>query len=185
MKGSLPIVIGDLNEDFHDYENDGIKLLTTPCNLVNIFQSIIGSTPSSRNNNRKVFHILIHPHIFNFVNRLGTLYNTSRFPSDHIPFFIDLKRNLFISKLSSLLPSPLRILKSTNKASLQKYVKDTLSHLNHHQTPSRRRWLQNLIESQWFTQKSQQKLEKIDKTVMDARLRIKKIWYPPQPHSRV
>ena len=126
IAGYLPIVIGELNEDFSDDEKDGIKILTSSCNLVNTFQAIIGSTLYSRNKNRKLFQILIKPHIIKFVNRIVTLDETSGFSSDHIPLFIYLNRNIFTYKLISLLPPPLYTLKSTNKARFHKYINENL-----------------------------------------------------------
>ena len=120
--GALPIVIGYFNEDLQDDEKTGLKYLLTTCNLVNTFQSIIGYTPSSRQNYRQIFHILVHTTILNFINRLGILDETAGFASDHIPFFVDIDRTLFYKKMSSLLLPPHSILKSTNKENFKKYI---------------------------------------------------------------
>ena len=76
-KVSLPIVIGDFNEDMEDSEKTGIKHLLATCNLVNAFHTLTGSTPSSRQNNRSVFHIFVHPHLLNYINQIGVMDEVS------------------------------------------------------------------------------------------------------------
>ena len=98
--GHLPIIIGDFNEDPDDDEETGTKLLLSSCNLVNAFQTLTGMTPSSRQNNRRVFHIYVHPHLLNYINCIGVLDESTGFStSDHLPFVLDLDKDIFSSKL--------------------------------------------------------------------------------------
>ena len=95
MNGHLPIIIGYFNEDPDDDETTGTKLLLSSCNLVNAFHTLTGMNPSSRQNNRKVFHIYVHPYLLNYINTIGVLDETMGFStSDHLPFVIDLDKDI-------------------------------------------------------------------------------------------
>lgn len=142
MNGHLSIVIGDFNEDPTDQEKNGIKLLQSSCALVNVFYKLTGTIPNSRRNNRRVFHIFIHPHLLNFVNRIGVLEETVDFStSDHLLFFIDIDCGLLDSKLATVLLHQHRILRYTNTEGVDKYVYYVLTQLKHHNIPNRLRRL--------------------------------------------
>ena len=125
--GPLPIVIGDFNKEFSDTEEDGLKRLLSTCNIVNAFQVLTDSTPSSRQNHRQVFHVLTHPQVLKFINKIGTLGDDVGFStSDHIPFFLDLDHTIFSVKINTVLPQVYQTLKSTNPANVTNYIEYVL-----------------------------------------------------------
>ena len=126
FNGSITLVIGDFNEDFTDQETDGLKLLLSSCDLVNAFQVLTGTTPLSRQNHRQVFHILAHPQVLQYINKIGVLSEDTGFFSDHIPFFVNLDQSVFSLKINKVLPPAYRTLKSINSANVTKYVEYVL-----------------------------------------------------------
>ena len=154
--------------------------MLSSCNLVNAYQALTGSTPSSRSNHRHVFHILVHPQILNHVNRIGVLNDTAGFStSDHLPFFIDLDRSMFTNKLSDTLSPMYRTLKSTNVTSVSKYVSEALRNIHHHNIPHRLRNLQSKIAQQGFNPSVSAELENIDRMVTAIRLQCERNLVPP------
>lgn len=49
---SLTLIIGDFNENLKDPQSNGLKQLISDCNLVNSYTTMLGFTPSSRQNHR-------------------------------------------------------------------------------------------------------------------------------------
>ena len=169
--GYLPIIIGDFNEDLDNDETTGIKLLLSTCNLVNAFQALTGMTPSSHQNNRKVFHTFVHPNLLNFINSIGVLDEMTGFStSDYLPFILDLDKDIFNTKLQLVLPHNYRILRSTNIANVETYVTKVLEHLHQHNIPARLRRLQTTIQHDGFTSTTAQELDIIDALVTKTRL---------------
>jgi len=100
-----PILVGDFNETLTQASKNGIQDLMSSCNLVQVFQETVGFVPSSRHNNRSVFHFFVSKPILKYVLKAGVLPTESGFhTSDHIPFFVDFHYDLFNYKEAPIVP---------------------------------------------------------------------------------
>ena len=123
---------------------------------------------------------MAYPIVIQHINTIGVLDNTSGFSSsDHRPFFIDVDRKIFDTKVTSIIPHTLRILQSTNTTSVQKYVKESLRQLSHQNIPNLLRQLKAHIVSNEFNEAARLELESIDQTVTSIRLNCEKQLVPP------
>jgi len=171
-KEEYPIVIGDFNEDLHLDNEFGIKNLMHICNMKQIFQEFHGVIPSSRSNHRSVFHAFASIPILKYVDRLGILQKTEGFHmSDHIPFFVDFKAELFDHSENPIIPPDFRKLRVHDYPSVEKYNCYVKDQFHHHNILQRILNLGEYIKVQSFDDIALSELEKIDAQVTDIRLR--------------
>ena len=142
--------------------------------------------PSSHHNNRRVFNIVIQPQLLKYFNWIGVLAETEGLSTSyHLPFFIDIDRFIFDTKLGPLIPHQHRILRSTNAASVKKYFQSALDQIKKHNIHYRLRSLQKRINQHGFKQQESQELENIDSIVTSIRLQCEKKLVPsPTSYKR-
>jgi len=169
------LVIGDFNEDLSDSDHNGIKKLQDQCRLVQAYEYIVGITPSSRQNNRKIFHTFMSPELIQYVRKIGVCTENDGFVlSDHIPFFLDLKSELFDTKIQPVLPLSSRILRMYDVIKVSEYVKLVLEQFRHHNICKRLDKLKEFIKSHGFNQEAMCSLEKLDSHVTQIRIHCEK-----------
>ena len=169
------ILLGDFNEDISKDSGYGIKDLMSSCNLVQAYQEILGSIPSSRQNARSIFHVLVYRPLLKYVTRLGILPTESGFhTSDHIPLYVDFHKDLFDHKESPIVSPDYRKLKVYDSPSVEKYVCYVKNQMHHHNILSRFLNLQDYIKIYCFDESAEQELELLDSQMTQIRLRAEK-----------
>jgi len=167
-----PILMGDFNEDMHKDKGFGILDLMRTCSLCQIYLETHGTIPSSRNNHRSVFHAFVSKHISHLVERLGILPHTEGFhKSDHIPFFVDFKKELLSHVDSPILSPDHRKLKTHDSVNIEKYNFYVKDQFDQHNILQRTLNLKEYIKEFSFNTIAKQELEKIDSQVTTIRLR--------------
>ena len=168
---NFPVILGDFNEDLSDSEEHGLQLLETSPHVVNVFLHFHGQVPSSRENNRSICHIYISPNLIPFVSRIGIATEHDGFAlSDHIPFFFDLKQELFQTKSFSIDTMQTRILQMYDRLSVERYVEEVLRRLNCNNVVERLSRLRTYINDHGFDESATANLEKLDSQVTQSML---------------
>lgn len=70
MKSKI-IIVGDFNEDINDYSDTGIKQLMSTTGVVQVFQELKSTIPSTCGNSRSIDHVFMAPDILKFVTQTG------------------------------------------------------------------------------------------------------------------
>ena len=171
-----PILVGDFNEDLiHDSDKEGLQLLMRSCNVVQAYNALLGSVPSSRLNNRSVFHVFVYKPLLKYVLQLGVLPTEIGFHmSDHVPFYIDFHPDLFNYKESPIVPPAYRKLKMYDSPSVEKYVCYIKNQMHHHNILQRFLNLQDYIKHYSFDISAELELELLDDQMTQIRLRSEK-----------
>ena len=177
------LVVGDFNEDFLDPEVTGIKKLQSSTRMVQAYEHMHGSTPSSRHNSRHSFHTFVSPELLRYVRKLGICSVHDGFSlSDHVPFFIDFHAELFSEKIQPILPSRNRILRMYDTISVSKYVTRVNEQFQHHNIPGRIQKLRESISQQGFQSHHASQLEALDTHISQIRLQSEQnLLRPPTP----
>ena len=175
----IPIIIGDFNEDITKDKGFGIRDLMHRTDTIQIFQNIHGHIPSSRGNNRSVYHILISKHLRPFVDKIGVLQSNHGFHhSDHVPFFIDLNQEVFDCPSNPIVPPDLRKLKMHDAKSVENYICYVKDQFDHHNIIQRTINLRTYVKNVSFDILARTELEKLDAQVTDIRLRSENRLHP-------
>jgi len=174
-KNIHPIIVGDFNETLSQSSKNGLQTLMTSCNLVQVYQELVGFVPSSRHNNRSVFHFLAYRPLLKYVVKTGILPSeTGFYTSDHIPFFVDFHKDLFNYKESPIVPSNLRKLKMYDSPSVEKYICYIKDQMHHHNILQRFLNLQDYVKIRAFDISAEKELELLDQQMTQIRLRAEK-----------
>jgi len=168
----LPILMGDLNEDLQKDTGFGLKDLLSKTHMVQIYQTIHGAIPSSRNNSRSVYHVLVSKHLIQSVDRIGVLSREEGFhTSDHIPFFLDLNKAVLDGPCSPIVPNSFRKLKLHDADSVEKYNCYVKDQFDDHNIIQRVLNLKTYVKINSLDAVATQELEKLDEQITDIRLR--------------
>jgi len=171
-KNIHPILVGDFNEDIVENSEHGLSKLMTSCNIVQAYKDLVGFIPSSRHNNRSVFHILVYQPLLKYVLKIGVLSTEIGFhTSDHIPFFVDFHQDLFNYKESPIVSPNLRKLKMYDSPSVEKYICYIKNQMHHHNILQRFLNLQDYIKIESFDASAEMELELLDSQMTQIRLR--------------
>ena len=174
-KNIHPILVGDFNEDLAQESTEGIHKLMKSCNMVQAFKELVGFVPSSRHNNRSVFHIFVFQPLLKYVLKLGVLPSEIGFhTSDHVPFFVDFHQDLFNYKESPIVPPNLRKLKMYDSPSVEKYICYVKNQMQHHNIIQRFLNLKDYIKIESFDASAEQEIELLDDQMTQIRLRAEK-----------
>ena len=131
MKSQI-MAMCDFNEDLKDNDDDGIKLLMESTGLVQIFQQLKNTVPSTRGNGRGMDHIFITKESLQHVTQAGLVPEEICFASDHIALFVDLSPRILAVNNPTIPPAPHRKLKAHNVPNVQKYVKAVIKQMGCH-----------------------------------------------------
>jgi len=171
-KGEIPVVIGDFNEDLKQDKGFGIKDLMSLCGLRQAFKDFHGSIPSSRMNNRSVYHFFVSKCLLSHIDRLGVLNHTEGFhQSDHIPFFLDFNKEVFEAPLLSITPPDFRKLRMHDAPGIEKYICHCKDQFNHHNILQRVLNLREYVKKLSFDKTAEKELEKLDEQITNIRIR--------------
>jgi len=169
--GELPIIFGDFNEDIQLDSGFGVRELMQSCSMVQVYQELHGTIPSSRGNHRSVFHAFTSTHLIQYVDRLGVLETQEGFHlSDHIPFFVDFKKELF-DHILPIVPPDFRKLRIHDHPRIEEYNCYVKDQFQHHSVVQRIRNLKEYIKVESFNNIAEEELEKLDKQITEIRLR--------------
>ena len=177
----FPILFGDFNEDLQDSSTFGIKDLMDTCNLTQIYETKHGTIPSSRSNSRQIYHVFVSKQLEPFVTRLGVLLSEDGFnESDHLPFFVDFKQEMFDFKTCVMPNIKYRKLRTHDALSVEKYNCYVKDQMHHHNVVSRLLNLREYIKYIGFDETAIKELEKLDSTMTQIRIRSEdKLWPDP------
>lgn len=141
-KGDLSLIMGDFNEDFEDSEQEGIHLLTSTYRIVHTYLHLLGHIPSSRVNNRSVYHTYCSPELIPFITNIKVCQEHVGFStSDHIPFYIDIQNTILHTSISPIQHIDNRILRMYDTVKTNQYIAYVEKQLIYHNIPNR---LENL-----------------------------------------
>ena len=169
--GELPIIFGDFNEDIQLDSGFGIRELQQSCSMVQVYHELHGVIPSSRGNHRSVFHAFTSTHLIPYVDRLGVLDTQEGFHlSDHIPFFVDFKLELF-DHVPPIVPPDFRKLRIHDHPRIEEYNCYVKDQFQHHSIVQRIRNLEEYIKVESFNEIAEKELEKLDEQITEIRLR--------------
>ena len=171
----MSLIIGDFNEDLRDKEKEGLEMLESNPHVVNAFMHFNGQVPSSRLNNRSIYHIYVSKKLLPYVSKLGISTEHDGFEkSDHIPFFVDLSSKLFSTNLNAITPKHTRILQMYDKITVEKYVQMALRRMRSQNIETRIKRLQEYIRESGFTKEAICTLENLDTQITSIRLSSEK-----------
>jgi len=174
-EGDMSLILGDFNEDVDDREKEGLELLENSPHVVNAFMHFNGQVPSSRANNRSIYHIYASRRILKYITKLGLCTEHDGFSnSDHVPFFIDVSAKLFSDNTNTIIPHQTRVLQMYDPIQVEKYVQTTLDRLKSQNIPGRIRALRKHIKTNGFDEEAITYLENIDSQVTKIRLSSEK-----------
>jgi len=170
-----------INEDLQDSSTFGIKDLMDTCNLTQIYKTKHGIIPSSRSNSRQIYHVFVSKQLEPFVTRLGVLLSEDGFnESDHLPFFVDFKHDMFDFKTCVMPNIKYRKLRTHDALSVEKYNCYVKDQMHHHNVVSRLLNLREYIKYIGFDETAIKELEKLDSTMTQIRIRSEdKLWPDP------
>ena len=135
-----------------DKEKDGMSLLTSMHGLVQPYQEIKGVISLSIHNTRSIFHCFSYPEIVPFVSKIGVCSDLDGFmTSDYIPFFMDLKSDLFDKTVQSITPPQFRVLQMYHKDHAETYHEQVIHQLKQQNITARLSTLQRVIVEEGFT----------------------------------
>ena len=174
-KNIHPILVGDFNEDFNENSEHGLRNLMTSCNIVQVYKELVGFIPSSRHNNRSVFHVFVYQPLLKYVLKTGILPSEIGFhTSDHIPFFVDFHQDLFNYKELPIVSPNLRKLKMYDSPNVEKYICYIKDQMHHHNILQRFLNLQDYIKIKSFDESAEIEIELLDSQMTQIRLRAEK-----------
>lgn len=165
------ILAGDFNEDPRDDELNGINKLMNACELSNIFETMYGTLPSTRNNNRSIDHILISTNLIPKVTKAGLVPKDIGFcTSDHQALFVDFNPGILETRNVPLQPANMRKLRFNNAPKVEWYAVKALERAHSQNIQDRLNKLFDTTREEGFTDQVKNKLEKIDHTMCDIML---------------
>jgi len=171
-KNELPIILGDFNEDlFLDNEQKGLQELMQVCDLEQACQHYLGHVPSSRGNNRSVYHILVHKTLSHHIIGAGICPDEVGFvKSDHRAMYVDLSEEVLDTKQAVFVHRDHRILQMANEVRVEKYINEVTRRISAHNIIQRLAALHKYLAENGMDDIAKDNLEYIDAVMTSSML---------------